>query len=99
MLRNYKPRRPRPKNPPVTESDLDRFRADYGLEPNEAMSLFRDDRFSRLLEHIAGKATQALVDEERLEPDGYRLQGLIRGVDSLLEIPSRIKELNEAPPQ
>ena len=87
------------KAPALTTSPLQDFLADYGLEPNEAMSLFRDDRMRRLLGHIKDKATLALIDEEHLEPDGYRLQGLIRGIDSVLAIPSRIKELNDAPPQ
>lgn len=93
-------KRTKAKAPETRDFLSEDFLRDFGMSPQEAQAAYeRGHELRRLLAHAKAQATQALINEDQLMPDGYRLQGLIRGIDMIESIPSRIKELNDAPPQ
>lgn len=90
-------RKRKPFTEEVSVTLVDLFVEDYGVPPAEAQAaILEGRRLLALLEKARHRAIEALIDEDNLTPDGYRLQGLIRGIDMIQAIPDRIKQLNTA---
>ena len=70
------------------------------MDPETAIRAVRSGReLMEIIKIARDRAMEALVDEPDLIQDGYRLQGLIRGLDMLLDIPDKIKQLETTEPQ
>lgn len=83
----------------VREKDvnpLEEFMETFGMSPGEAGTAFRDPNapLLKILRHLRVKTLEDLVNEQDLTPHGYRQQGAIRLIDTLLSIPDMLKELS-----
>jgi hypothetical protein len=80
----------------IKETLQDRFKECYGIDAGTAAVLFNNMALKTMLEHMYRETMEGLLECPNLAVDGPRIQGQAQLLNTLLEIPKEIEQIQTA---